>query len=169
MSALPKSPAPTYIGQQETARRACNLVAIMPEGNSSRLAAKANKLYWQTSQPAGRLADELGVSRSKFYALIEPIHLAVSCPDCGEALVFGSRSDREAGRGHCPECGEVTELSVEQRTAEASERDEPVVRLPSATIVRDWAASAGTRELWALALVGAAAGLLAAAAFWRRR
>ena len=57
----------------------------MPEGNSSRLAAKANKLYWQTSQPAGRLADELGISRSKFYALIEPIHLAVRCPDCGEA------------------------------------------------------------------------------------
>jgi hypothetical protein len=140
----------------------------MPEGNSSRLAAKANKLYWQTSQPAGRLADELGISRSKFYALIEPIHLAVSCPDCGEALVFGSRSDREAGRGHCPECGEVTELSGEQQ-AEAAGQDEPLVRLPSVTTVRDWASGAGTRELWAVALIGAAAGLLAAAAFWRRR
>ncbi len=138
----------------------------MPEANSSRLAAKANKLYWGTSQPAGRLADELGVSRSKFYALIEPILLETACSSCGTALVYGSRTDREAGRGHCPECGAVTELSEEEKAA--AEIDEPIVRLPSAETVRDWASSAGTRELWIVALIGTAAGLLAAA-YWRRR
>lgn len=138
----------------------------MSEGNSGRLAAKANKLYWDTSQPAGRLADELGVSRSKFYALIEPILLDITCSDCGTPLVYGSRTDREAGRGHCTECGAVTELSEAQKvTAKA---DEPIVRLPSPDTVRDWASSAGTRELWIVALIGAAAGLLAAA-YWRRR
>jgi hypothetical protein len=123
----------------------------MPEGNSSRLAAKANKLYWQTSQPAGRLADELGVSRSKLYAMIEPIH---------------------PGRGHCPECGKVTEVAAAPKTkAKATapaKADEPAVRLPSATTVRDWASSTGPREIWAVALIGAAAGLLAAA-WWRKR
>ena len=142
----------------------------MPEGNSSRLAAKANKLYWQTNQPAGRLADELGVSRSKLYAMIEPIHLDAICSSCDTELIYSSRSDRQSGRGHCPECGKVTEVAAapKAKATAPAKADEPAVRLPSASTVRDWAASTGPRELWAVALIGAAAGLLAAA-WWRKR
>ncbi|NIW35169.1 MAG: hypothetical protein GWN32_00890 [Gemmatimonadetes bacterium] len=144
----------------------------MPEGNSSRLAAKANKLYWDTARPAGRLADELGISRSKFYALIEPITIKAECDECGTALVFSSRSDRQARRGQCPECGIMTEVEAAEATAAPPA---PAVRPPGPTTparthgsVRDIAASAGARQLWAAALVGTAAGLLAGA-WWRRR
>lgn len=139
----------------------------MPEGNSSRLAAKANKLYWDTEQPAGRLADDLGISRSKLYALIEPIRIRAQCDKCGTALVFSSRSDREARRGHCPECGAVTRVEGTQaRAAPASGREPSAESLAPA--VRGLITTPGFRELWAAALVGAAAGLLAGA-WWRRR
>jgi hypothetical protein len=139
----------------------------MPEGNSSRLAAKANKLYWDTTRPAGRLADELGISRSKLYALIEPIRLEANCHECGTTLVFSSRSDREARRGHCPECGTVAEVAASAKAAppappRASSGDK------TSRAARNLVAAPGIRELWAAALVGAAAGLLAGA-WWRRR
>jgi hypothetical protein len=137
----------------------------MPEENSSRLAAKANKLYWQTSRPAGRLADELGISRSKFYALIEPLRLEVKCEVCGSSLAFSSRSDREVGRGHCPGCGAVAEIpadAVEYVPAKPA-------RLPSPDAsLRQWLILPGNRQLWLSAIVGVATGLLATS-WWRRR
>jgi predicted RNA-binding Zn-ribbon protein involved in translation (DUF1610 family) len=96
----------------------------MPEGNAGRLAAKANQLYWGTAKPAGRLAEELGISRSKFYGLIEPLSLDVECPDCGELLTFSSRSDREASRGRCPECGAVAQRPRPHRRRQPSGRRE---------------------------------------------
>ncbi len=138
----------------------------MPEQNSSRLAAKANQLYWQTSRPAGHLADELGISRSKFYALIEPLRLEVACQSCGALLAFSSRSDREAGRGRCPECGALTQVTGESSVPE-----------PAVTESAPPAPTAGeegveltpqTHGLWATAIAGTALGILFAA-WWRRR
>ena len=83
----------------------------MSEENSGRLAAKANELYWQTSRPAGRLADELGISRSKFYALVEPLRIEIMCSACGAPLAFSSRSDRDSGRGQCSDCGAAETVS----------------------------------------------------------
>ena len=136
----------------------------MPEENSSRLAAKANKLYWHTSRPAGRLADELGISRSKFYALIEPLRLDVTCEACGSSLAFSSRSDREVGRGHCPECGAVAEIPAE---AVAYVPAEPAELPPPDARRRQWLILPGTRQLWLSAIAGVATGLLATG-WWRR-
>jgi uncharacterized Zn finger protein (UPF0148 family) len=100
--------------------------------------------------------------------MIEPIHLDVACPSCDTELIYSSRSDRQSGRGHCPECGKVTAVTAVEKAPAPKRPEEHAVRLPSASTVRDWAASTGPRELWAVALLGAAAGLLAAA-WWRKR
>ncbi|UCF18346.1 MAG: hypothetical protein JSU87_10340 [Gemmatimonadota bacterium] len=136
----------------------------MSEDNSSRLAANANQLYWHTTRPAGRLADELGISRSKFYALIEPLRLQIECATCGTPLAFNSRSDREAGRGQCPSCGAVAHVPEAPETVFAPTAYHP----PPPAGVRQWLVLPGTRELWVSAIAGAAAGLLISG-WWRRR
>jgi hypothetical protein len=146
----------------------------MPDENAERLAAQANELYWHTSRPAGRLADELGISRSKFYALIRPLQLDVTCGTCGAPLAVGSRSDREAGRARCTGCGATAHVADEQlrthapsgplprtETADADAPARPSTDLPAIDLP-------GGREIWLSALAGLAAGLLVAA-LWRRR
>jgi hypothetical protein len=141
----------------------------MPDNSSGRLTAKANELYWQTSRPAGHLAEELGVSRSKFYALIEPLRIALDCDACGAPLAFSSRSDREAGRGRCPECGATADVPVDDISAA-----QPVIAAPEAgqdvgdSRPRGWVELPGNRELWLTAIAGAAVGILATALLKRR-
>jgi ribosomal protein S27E len=139
----------------------------MPKADASRLAAKANQLYWGTSKPAGHLAEELGVSRSKFYALIEPLRLDVKCPGCCEPLVFSSRSDREASRGRCPGCGAVTEIPADEAPAAPPPAPEPA-EAPVASAIGSRLTMPGNRELWFTAIVGVAIGL-AFTGWWRRR
>jgi len=141
----------------------------MPEENSGRLAAKANQLYWQTSRPAGHLADELGISRSKFYALVEPLRIDVVCSACGAPLAFSSRSDREAGRGRCPECGATADVQAEDIPAAPPVTTE----IPRAEAAEDsgpgtWVDLPGGRPLWLTAIAGVAVGILVTALFRRR-
>ncbi|MEE9133420.1 MAG: hypothetical protein V3U13_07655 [Gemmatimonadota bacterium] len=141
----------------------------MPEDNSGRLAAKANQLYWQTSRPAGHLADELGISRSKFYALIEPLRVKVKCPACGAALAFSSRSDREAGRGRCPECGATADIpAAEMPAVPALTAEPPSVKPASDTGIGAWMELPGSRKLWLTAITGVAVGILMTGLFRRR-
>jgi rubredoxin len=139
----------------------------MPEPSAGRVAAKANQLYWNTNRPAGRLADQLGISRSKFYGLIEPLALDATCPECGAGLVFTSRSEREAGRGRCPACGGVTDLSSGAEAAVAPPAAPAELDELRATPAHPgpWL---GAPELWVAALCGALAGALIAT-WWRRR
>jgi hypothetical protein len=140
----------------------------MSEENSGRLAAKANELYWQTSRPAGRLADELGISRSKFYALVEPLRIEIMCSACGAPLAFSSRSDRDSGRGQCSECGAAETVPADHIPApplHAEVADQPA---RSETGLTSWIELPGNRDLWLSALAGVAAGLLIST-LWRRR
>jgi hypothetical protein len=137
----------------------------MDEENSSRVAAQANQLYWQTSRPAGRLADDLGISRSKFYALIEPLHLDVACTACGATLAFSNRSDREAGRGSCIQCGAMQAVAPE--LIPARQPSEPPTT-ESQSALRPGSRPPGSPELWLSALAGLTLGLLIAG-LWRRR
>ncbi len=138
----------------------------MHEESSSRVAAQANRLYWQTSRPAGRLADDLGISRSKFYALIVPLRLDVGCDACGATLAFGNRSDREAGRGRCIQCGSLQVVPAEYVPAPNPET-EPTATDPEVAPrpISQWP---GSPELWLSALAGLTLGLLIAG-LWRRR
>lgn len=140
----------------------------MSEANNDRLAVEANELYWHSTRPAGRLADELGISRSKFYALIEPLRLEIACEKCGAPLTFNSRTDREAGRGRCSGCGAVVDVAPEALEAHGASAVEP----GEGTEVTPLSPSAdegfGARELWLTAFAGVAAGM-AVTAWWRRR
>ena len=141
----------------------------MSEENSGRVAVKANQLYWQTSRPAGHLADELGVSRSKFYALIEPLRIEVKCSACSTPLAFSSRSDREAGRGRCPECGATTDVPADEAVVAKSSDIEPSsTPAPPEPGIGAWIDLPGNRQLWLVAIAGAAAGMLVTALIRRR-
>jgi hypothetical protein len=140
----------------------------MPEENSGRLAAKANELYWQTSRPAGRLADELGISRSKFYALVEPLHTEITCSACGAPLAFSSRSDRDSGRGQCSGCGAAETVPAEHIPARPLDAEQAEESVRSVTGLTSWIELPGNRDLWLSALAGVAAGLLIST-LWRRR
>ncbi len=141
----------------------------MSEENSGRVAVKANQLYWQTSRPAGHLADELGISRSKFYALIEPFRIEVKCSACSTPLAFSSRSDREAGRGRCPECGTTTDVPADEALVATSSDAEPSSKpAPPESGIGAWVDLPGNRQLWLVAIAGAAAGMLVTALIRRR-
>jgi len=141
----------------------------MPEENSGRLAAKANQLYWQTSRPAGHLADELGISRSKFYALVEPLRIDMKCSACGAPLAFSSRSDREAGRGRCPECGATAEVPADDIPAAPPVTTEsPRTEATADSGPGAWVDLPGSRPLWLSAIAGVAVGMLVTALFRRR-
>ncbi len=139
----------------------------MPKQNSGRLAATANELYWGTTRPAGHLAHELGISRSKFYALIEPLRLQVACATCGAPLTFSSRTDREARRGRCADCGVVAAVEAKETSVPEAgpRRAQPAETAPG---VGRRIAAPGERELWMTAIAGVALGALVTA-WWRRR
>jgi hypothetical protein len=140
----------------------------MSEAKSDRLAAEANELYWHSTRPAGRLADELGISRSKFYALIKPLRLEIACEACGAPLTFNSRTDREAGRGRCSGCGAVVDVAPEALESEGALAGEPGQNAESVLLSPSADQGFGARELWLTAFAGVAAGL-AVTAWWRRR
>lgn len=142
----------------------------MPQAYPDRLARKANQLYWESSRPAGQLAAELGVSRSKFYAMIEPLELERRCEACKGALVFGSRTDREAGRARCLECGSTYEVTLEP-VAEETIVESPAAEksaAPSPQRIPRVGSELDSRDLWLTAACGMVVGLLAFAWFRRR-
>lgn len=147
----------------------------MPQAFPDRLTRKANQLYWETDRPAGQLAEELGVSRSKLYAMIEPLEIDASCEACDGTLVFGSRTDRDAGRARCSECGVAKELpeSAQLQPAESGSASsaEPTGNRPPSSPPDESPPEPlldpATRDLWVSAAAGLAVGLLAAA--WLRR
>ena len=140
----------------------------MSDVKSDRLAAEANELYWHSARPAGRLADELGISRSKFYALIEPLQLEIACEVCGAPLTFNSRTDREAGRGRCSGCGAVVDVAPEVLEPEVAPAGDPTQSTEGVLLSPSADHRFGPRELWLTAFAGVAAGL-AVTAWWRRR
>lgn len=140
----------------------------MSEANTDRLAVEANELYWHSTRPAGRLADELGISRSKFYALIEPLRLEIACEACGAPLTFNSRTDREAGRGRCSGCGAVVDVAPEALEPQEASAVEPAEDAETVAVAASANEGFGARELWLTAFAGVAAGL-AVTAWWRRR
>ncbi len=143
----------------------------MPQAYPDRLARKANQLYWESSRPAGQLAAELGVSRSKFYAIIEPLELENRCEVCKGNLVFGSRTDREAGRARCLECGSSYEVTLEPAAPETAPVEEPAAgkgAAPSRELVPRAGPELDSRDIWLTAACGMVVGLLAFVWFRRR-
>ncbi|HEX7088982.1 MAG TPA: hypothetical protein VF192_02530 [Longimicrobiales bacterium] len=82
-------------------------------GEDERLAEEVSRLYWETGASVGEIATQLDISRRALYAALQPFPAGERCPECGEGLVFMTRSARDEGAAECPACG------FEQRIAGA--------------------------------------------------
>jgi len=74
-------------------------------GEDERLAEEVSRLYWETSASVGEIAAQLDISRRALYAALQPLPAGERCPECGEGLVFMTRSARDEGAAECPACG----------------------------------------------------------------
>lgn len=65
---------------------------------------RANEMYWAGDRTVEEIVKELKISRSALYSAVRPQDAATSCPECGEAMVFTNRSNREAHAATCSAC-----------------------------------------------------------------
>src|SRR5215210_8722474 len=65
---------------------------------------RANELYWNSARTVDEIVKELKMSRGALYAAVRPQDAATSCPECGDAMVFTNRSNREAHAATCASC-----------------------------------------------------------------
>ena len=126
------------------------------------LARDANRRYWDSDASVNHIADELGLSKSSLYGLIEQLETGLACPDCHAELVFPNRTARDRGLVACPDCSfegpaeEIMEAADPTRDEGEGGRSTGAPPLPSSRVL------AGT------ALLGIAAGMLIASVVRRR-
>lgn len=118
------------------------------------LLERANSLYWDSDRSVNEIADDLDMSKSALYGVVEPLATDHLCADCGAGLVFTNRTARDKGLLTCPACGaEEEEALLLAATRRGSRR-----------IVRRLAHASGlpspARATVAAALLGLAAGLV---------
>lgn len=86
------------------------------------LAQKVNRLYWESDQSVNRIGEELGLSRSALYQLLDPLPAGLPCPHCNAEMAFPNRTARDRGFVVCPDCGlEEEEEAVQLFWEEAAE------------------------------------------------
>lgn len=66
---------------------------------------RANRLYWESDASVNDIADELELSKSMLYQLVEPLAAEVDCPECGGMLVYPNRTALDRGLMQCSDCG----------------------------------------------------------------
>lgn len=128
----------------------------MSEGRAvdPRVAQDANRRYWDTQSSVNQIADDLGLSKSSLYGLIEQLGTGLACPDCGTELAFANRTARDRGVVSCPACGfEASSDDVEETV------DSGISRGDRSTAGGSEALPNG-RVLAGTALLGFAAGLV---------
>lgn len=129
---------------------------------SPALRKKLNRLYWSSDRSVNQIADDLGISKGTLYEVVEPAASGVSCPECGEQLVYPNRTARDRGSLSCPECGLETELESDgDRGAPVnSSRHERSGGVPYPASMREDGKDALTRIVAGTALLGVAAGIV---------
>ncbi|HSH46368.1 MAG TPA: hypothetical protein VK966_11045 [Longimicrobiales bacterium] len=127
--------------------------------------ARANRLYWESEESVGRIADSLGVSRRALYDNIEPVPAGAACPECDGPLLYRNRTAEERGESVCQDCGHEQLLpgTDEPPDDPEAERDHEAARLAPVHRVRNRRAGSGPLlggAILAGMAVGAAAGYL---------
>ncbi|HSM59146.1 MAG TPA: hypothetical protein VK849_00055 [Longimicrobiales bacterium] len=127
----------------------------------------ANELYWGSDVSVNQIAEELDLSKGVLYGLIRPQPAGLSCPACGEEVVYPNRTAKERGMVSCPACGwegeEDEAADVGGDGAVTLPLGDDDVGPPPAARLGD----PGRRMVLGGALLGAAAGL--ALVLWARR
>lgn len=131
---------------------------------SEQLAAKANRLYWDSDRSVNQIADDLSMSKGSLYEVVEPWPAGVSCPRCGEEMTYPNRTARDRGFLDCPECGfEEEESEVESAWSERAGRTGGGAVVVTPEAVREARSEPGrsalTRIVAGTALLGVAAGI----------
>jgi len=124
----------------------------------SRLAAEANRLYWETETPVADIAARFDLSRRALYETVRPAPIAAVCPECGGTLHFENRLARRTGNAACADCGAHVELGS---AAVETDRPNPPTRRrddgrSSARAERSDDARSSERRARAVLLSGAA-------------
>ena len=145
------------------------------------LSARANELYWRSGQSVNQIAEEMDLSKSRLYGLVQPLPVGSPCPECQAELLFPNRTAKEKGFVSCSECGfegvadegtlehGKTTAKTRSRTKSGSTRAKNTTngQAPAPTSNADQqstspttrARSGSRRVLWGSALLGVAAGL----------
>jgi hypothetical protein len=79
----------------------------------------ASEMYWTSDRTVEEIVKELNISRSALYSAVRPIPADMSCPQCGDAMVFTNRSNRESHLATCRSC------ATQASTVGAPPREEP--------------------------------------------
>jgi predicted RNA-binding Zn-ribbon protein involved in translation (DUF1610 family) len=124
----------------------------------TRLVEDANRRYWSSDASVNQIAEEMGLSKSSLYGMIEQLHSGLACPECSSELVFPNRTARDRKLVNCPACG--FEGSADEATEPAG--------AGGAVEKRHAPTAATTRVVAGTALLGLAAGIVIGAAFRRR-
>lgn len=124
-------------------------------------AAEANRRYWDTDASVNHIAEDLGLSKSSLYGLVEQLETGLACPDCRSELVFPNRTARDHGMVSCPAC--PFEAQADE-VMEAADGEGAVTERASSSLTT----GANGRVLAGTALLGVAAGVLLGSMFRRR-
>ncbi len=110
---------------------------------------EANRLYWETDAPVGRIAETLGISRRALYELLERIPADGPCPECGGPTLFANRLARSTGEAQCGACGASTFVSpVRMRDPDALLAQAAATTGPDARGEADHAGEDGLYPPW---------------------
>ena len=123
---------------------------------------RVNELYWESDRTVEEIVKELGVSRSALYSAVRPQDAATECPECGDAMVYTNRSNREAHTATCPGC--ATEAPAGD--APVAESSRSADRAPSGALAFSrWRGQLAAVPRERVAMVGGAAvlGIMAGA------
>jgi len=66
---------------------------------------RANELYWGSDVSVNQIAEELDLSKGMLYGLIRPEPSGLSCPACGDEVVYPNRTAKERELVACASCG----------------------------------------------------------------
>jgi len=120
---------------------------------------RANELYWNSARTVDEIVKELKISRGALYAAVRPQDAATSCPECGDAMVFTNRSNREAHAATCSSCATEAPSAdakpADSSAAHAAEHDRS--SLPRPRSLRSWRIDLAAVPRERVAMVGGAA------------
>jgi len=131
------------------------------ETKDQKLSARANELYWRSGRSVNQIAEEMDLSKSRLYGLVQPQPAGSPCPECQAELLFPNRTAVEKGFVSCPECsfeGVADEVLAENGKTDAK-KPRTVTTEPDTTSAPARSRSGSKRVLWGSALLGVAAGL----------
>ena len=131
------------------------------ETEHQKLSTRANELYWRSGQSVNQIAEQMDLSKSRLYSLVQPLSAGNACPECQAELFFPNRTAMEKRFVSCAECDfEGTLDGIPEGDGKVASPAAPDAKPTRQSTMRAIRTGAGSkRVLWGSALLGAAAGL----------